>query len=116
RDQPLLHPRRVGDLVGEPRLAHPGLADDGDQLAATHLRLAEDPTQVLDLGGAPDEPREAPEGRHLQPGARGPDSRQLEDLDGIREALDWDRPERPNVDVALRPPHALTGQPHRPGW
>ena len=75
---------RVGELVGEPRLAHPGLADDGDHLAVASAGLAEDPAQVLDLGVAADEAREAPERRGLQPRPRRPRPRQLEDLDRVR--------------------------------
>ena len=43
QDQPVLHPMRVGELVGEPRLAHPGLAHDGDHLAVAGAGLAERP-------------------------------------------------------------------------
>ena len=105
----------VGELVGEPRLAHPGLADDGDHLAAARAGLAEDPAQVLDLGVAADEAREAAERGGLQARPRRPRPRQLEDLDRVREALDGDGPERPHLDVALGEPHGLGGQPDGPG-
>ena len=65
QDQPVVHPMRVGELVGEPRLAHPGLAHDGDHLAAAGAGLAQDPAQVLDLGVAAHEAREAAERRGL---------------------------------------------------
>jgi hypothetical protein len=42
-------------------------------------------------------------------------SRQLEDLDGVREALHRDGPERLHLDVALGEPHGLAGQPRGPG-
>ena len=61
QDQPVLHPMRVGELVDEPRLAHPGLAHEGHHLAVARAGLAEDPAQVLELGVAADEAREAPE-------------------------------------------------------
>ena len=61
---------RVGELVDQPRLAHPGLADDGDHLAVAGTGLTEDPAQVLDLGVAADEAREAAQGRRLQARAR----------------------------------------------
>ena len=86
---------RVGELVDQPRLAHPGLADDGDHLAAAGAGLAQDPAQMLDLGVAADEAREAAQGRGLQARARLTRPRQLEDLDRVREALDGDGPERP---------------------
>jgi hypothetical protein len=57
----------VGELVDQPRLANPGLAHEGDHLAAGDASLAEDPAEVLDLRVAADEAREAPEGRRLQP-------------------------------------------------
>ena len=59
QDQPVLHPVGVGELVDQPRLAHAGLADDGDDLPPAGAGLAEDPAQVLDLGVAADEAREA---------------------------------------------------------
>ena len=49
----------VGELVDQPRLAHPGLAHDGDHLAVAGTSLGEDSAQVLDLGVAADEAREA---------------------------------------------------------
>jgi hypothetical protein len=80
----------VGELVGEPRLAHPGLAHDGGHLAAARTGLAEDPAQVLDLGVTAHEARETPEGRGLQARPCRPRPRQLEDLDRLREALHGD--------------------------
>ena len=67
----------VGELVYQSRLAHPGLAHDGDHLAVASAGLAEDAAQVLDLGVAADEAREAAERRGLQPRPRCPRSRQL---------------------------------------
>ena len=37
-DEPALHPVRVGELVNESRLAHPGLADDRRYLAVIVAR------------------------------------------------------------------------------
>jgi len=62
----------VGELVDEAGLADAGLAHDGNHLAMTDGGLAQDPAQVLDLGVAADEAREAPEGRRLQPCPRRP--------------------------------------------
>lgn len=106
---------RVGELVGEPRLAHPGLADDGDHLAPAGVGLAQDPAQVRDLCVAAHEAREAAEGRGLQPRPRLSRPRQLEDLDRVREALHGDGPERSHLDVALGEPHGVARQPHGPG-
>ena len=83
QDQPVLDPMRVGELVGEPRLAHPRLAHDGDHLPPAGAGLAEDPAQVLDLGVAAHEAREAAERRGLQPRPRRPRPRQLVDLHGL---------------------------------
>ena len=91
----------VGELVDEPRLAHPGLAHDGDHLAVAGAGLVEHPAQVLDLGVAADEAREASERRGLQARPRRARPRQLEDLDGVGEPLHRDRAERLHLDVAL---------------
>ena len=106
---------RVGELVGEPRLAHPGLADDGDHLPAARAGLAQDPAQVLDLGVAAHEAREAAERRGLQARARLARPRQLEDLDRVREALHGDGPERPHLDVALGQRQRIGRDHDRPG-
>jgi len=89
---------RVGELVGEPRLAHPRLAHDGDHLSPARVGLAEDPAQVFDLGVAPDEAREPSEGRGLQARSRHPRPRQLEDLDRVREALHGDGPKGSHLE------------------
>jgi hypothetical protein len=74
----------VGEPVGQPRLAHPGLAHDRDDLPPTGAGLPQDPAEVLDLGVAADEAGEAPEdsGLESRPGLSRP--RQLEDVDGAR--------------------------------
>jgi hypothetical protein len=50
---------RVGELVSEPRLAHPGLAHDGHHLAPAGTDPAQDPAEVFDLRVAADEACEA---------------------------------------------------------
>jgi hypothetical protein len=84
-------------------------------LAAAGGGLAEDAAQVLDLGVAADEAREAAEGRGLQARSGHPRPHELEDLDRLRQALDGDGSERPHLDVALGEPEGLGGQPHGPG-
>ena len=74
---------RVGKLVGEPRLAHPGLTHDGDHLAVPGARLTQNPTQMLDLGVTPHEACEAAQCRGLKARARLTRSGQLEDLDRL---------------------------------
>jgi len=106
---------RAGALVGEPRFAHPRLADNGDHLPLAGRSLAQHPAQVLDLGVAADEAREAPERRGLQARARLARPRQLEDLDRLREPLHGDGPKRPHLDVALSEPQGRAGQPDGPG-
>ena len=116
QDQPLLYPMGMGELVDQPGLAHPRLADDGDYLAAARAGLTQDPAQMLDLRIAARKARQAAQGRGLQacPGLTRP--RQLEDLDRLWEALYGNRPQRPHLDVPLGKAHGLCGQPHRPGW
>jgi hypothetical protein len=101
-EQPALHPMRVSELVGEPRLAHARLAHDGHHLAAARTRLTQHPAQIVDLGVAAHEAREPPDGRGLQPRARHSRPGQLVDLHRPSEAFHRDRPERPYLDVTLR--------------
>ena len=102
------------ELVREAELADAGLAHDGDDRAVAPCGPVADPAQVLDLGVAAAEAREAAKRRGLQARPGLTRSRQLEDLDRVREALHWDGPERPDLDVALGQPHGLARQAHRP--
>src|SRR5262245_61677813 len=105
----------AGELVGESRLADAGLTDDGDHLALADASLSQNPAQMLDLGVAADEAREAPERGGLQARSRRPRARQLEDLERVREALHRNRTQRPHLDVTLGEPHGLARQPYGPG-
>jgi len=87
----------VSELVREARRADPGLAHDGDDLAVAGRGPAEDPAQLLDLGVAADEAREAAKRRSLQARPRLARSRQLKELDRVREALHRDGPDRPST-------------------
>ncbi len=51
---------RVGELVGEARLAYPRLADDRRDLAMTVGRQLLRAAEPLQLGVAADEPRQPP--------------------------------------------------------
>src|SRR4029453_9732092 len=113
--EPALQTMRVGELVGEPRLAHPGLAHDGDHLPVARTGLTEHPAQVLHLGVAAHEAREPSESGGLQARPGLPSPYQLEDLDRVRETLHGDGPERPHLDVAFGEPGGLARQPHSPG-
>jgi hypothetical protein len=104
----------VSELVREAGLADAGLAHDGDDLAVAPCCPVQDPAQVLDLGVPADEAREAAKRRSLQARPGPTRSRQLEDLDQVREALHRDGSERPDLDVALGQPHGGARQPHRP--
>jgi hypothetical protein len=84
-------------------------------LAVARSGPAEDPAQVLDLGVAAHKACEAAEGRGLQSRPGLTRSRQLEDLDRVRQALHRDGPERPHLDVAFGEPQGLGRQPDGPG-
>ena len=100
-DQPLGPGHGLRDLVEEPRFADAGLAHDGHDLATARLRLRERCVELVELGSAPDEAREPPARRGLQPRARPAGARDLEDLERDFEALDRHRAQRPRLDIAL---------------
>ena len=81
---------------------------------ATSASLLEHSAQVLDLGVATDEAREAPERRRLKARPRRSRPRQLKNLDRIGESLHGDRPERSHLDVALGEAQGLGRQPDGP--
>jgi hypothetical protein len=75
----------MGELVEQPRLAHAGLADQGDDLALAGRGQLARPLEGRQLALAADEGREAPAGRRLEARARRTDARQIERLDWLRE-------------------------------
>ena len=64
--QPALGAVRVAELPDQPRLAHPGLADQGDQLTVAGSGLLQRAAERLQLGVATDEPGQAPGGGGLE--------------------------------------------------
>ena len=92
---------RVGELVGEPRLAHPGLAHDGGHLAVAGTGLVEDPAQVLDLGVATDEARESATGACLETSPRRAGSRHLVNFHRVSQPLHRHGAERLHLDLAF---------------
>src|SRR5262245_17455544 len=102
---------KICKLVDQPRLAHTCLAHNGDDLTAADTRLAGDPAEVLDLGVAADEAREAAESRRLQSCPRRPRAGQFEELDWLHNSLHGNGPEGPHLDVPLSESHGLAGQP-----
>src|SRR2546426_9289224 len=61
---------RVGELVDEARLAHSRLADDRRHLTVAGTGKLLRAAELLQLGVAPDEARQAAPGGRLQAGAR----------------------------------------------
>ena len=57
---------RVGELPEQPRLPHPGLADDSDDLALPRLRLLQGSAERVHLRVAADKGGQAPRGGGLQ--------------------------------------------------
>src|SRR5262245_62902418 len=92
---------RVGELVDEARLADSCLADDCLYLTVTIAGKLLGATELLKLGVAADEPRQAPLGGRLQAGARWTGSCHLVDLDGFAQPLDVDGAESLDLDEAL---------------
>ena len=72
--------RRMGELVEEARLPHPGFADDRDHLTVPGLRLRQGLVQDLELCLPPHEGGQPPRRKRLQtrPGRAG--ARQLTHL------------------------------------
>ncbi len=95
------------ELVDEAGLAHAGLADDGDELAAAVRGAAQGARQGQDLGLAADEAREALRRRPHVPAAAPRRRDQLEDLDRRADALHLDRAERARLGEALGKPRGV---------
>jgi hypothetical protein len=78
-------------------------------------RPVEGVPELLQLGVAADEAREAPARRGLEAGAGGTSPHQLEHLDRLGEPLDRHRAERDDLDEALDQPQRLGGEPDAAG-
>jgi hypothetical protein len=108
-------PRPFGELADDPRLADPGLADQGHHApvpAAGQLERLAEPGHLL---VAAHEAREAAHGGGLQAVAGRPRPGQLVHLDRLRGAPHRHRPEGRHRDVALGQAPALGGEQRRAG-
>ena len=105
----------MDELVEEPRLADPGLADDRHHLAAAAARLLGGGPELIHLGVAAHEAGEAARGGRLQPRARGAGPDQLVDFNGLAQPLHRDRPQRLHLDPALGQAQRLGGEPDAAG-
>ena len=115
QDEPVLGPVGVGELVEQPRLAHPGLADDRHQLTAPGAGLLEGPAELLDLGVAADEARQAAGRGRLEARSRRRRPRPLVDLDRLAKPFHRDGAQRLHLDVALGEPQGVGRQADRAG-
>ena len=106
---------RAAELVHEPALADPGLADHGHDLAAPGPGLFEGGAEPVHLRLAPHEPREAAGRRSLEPRARPTGSHQLVDIHGRREAAHAHGAEGPRLHVALGEGQGVGGDEDRAG-
>src|SRR5205807_7804422 len=96
-----LYAMRVGEVVDEARLAHPGLADDRHQLTVTGAGQLLRAAEMLQLGVAADEPRQAAPGGRLEASPRRACPRHLVTLPRVGEALDRHGAECLHGDVAF---------------
>ena len=102
---------RPDQLPEEARLPHARRADHRDDLTASSPRRLERGSKRLHLGAPPDELREPALRRRLQSGARDADSGQIVNLEGRPQALDGNRAERSDLEVAFDQPERARGDP-----
>jgi hypothetical protein len=112
-DEAPVEPMRQDELVIEARLADAGLADDAHDLAATGPGVVERLVKLLELRGAPDEPRQPPRRRGLEARADGGGADELVQLDRIGEALHRRGAERADLDMALGQRQRVGGEENR---
>src|SRR5207253_8386238 len=92
---------RLRELIEEPRLTHPRLADHCGHLPVPTGGEFERAAEVLHLGVAADELSQPAPGRCLEAGPGRTRSRQLVDVDGIGESLYRYRAEGRHCDIAF---------------
>ena len=109
------HVVRMGELVEEPRLADPCLADHGDELAPPLPGLRGRVPDLVHLRVPANEAAEATGPCGLQARPDGAGARQLEHLHGRGEALDGNGPERAYLHELLGELQRLGGEPGRAG-
>jgi hypothetical protein len=98
-DAPARRAMRAEELVEEPRFPDARLAHHRHELAAAGSRLVARPPQLIELGVAAHEAREAARHRGVEPRAGGANAHHLEDGNGLGEASDRRGAERFHLDV-----------------
>ena len=108
--QPALRAVRVEELVDQARFAHPGLAQQRDDLPLAGPGPCQGLLQGREFRLAPDKARQPPRRSRLQtpPDATGPG--QLEDLHGLHQTLHGHWPQALDLDEPLRQPQGLGGE------
>jgi len=99
-DAHALGPRPFGELVTEAALPDPGLAHDADHPPLAVERPRHGGLDRRHLVGAADEAREPACARDIEPGARGASPFELVDVDRVAHALQRERPEIAQPEVA----------------
>ena len=100
---------RVGELVDEARLAHPGLGNERHNLTMTVAGELLDAAELLKFGIAADEPRQPASGDRLEPGPRRACPCHFVDIHRVGEPLHRHRAERLHGDEAFHHAPASTG-------
>jgi hypothetical protein len=102
--QPALDAVRVHALVDQARLADPGLAEQGHDLALPLGGLRQCLRQYRQLLIAPDKARQPTRHSGLEAAMDGRGAKQLEDFDGLGQTLDRNRPQGVDLDGPLDQP------------
>ena len=104
----------VDKLVHQTRLAHPGLAEQGHELALPLPGLRQGLRQRRQLLIAPDKARQPTRHGSLEATTHGCGPDQFEDLHGLRQTLDRHRPQGGDPHRPLDQPQGGCGQANRP--
>ena len=104
----------VHELIHQARLAHPGLAEQGHELALPLGGLRQRLRQRRQLLIAPDKARQPTRHSGLQAAMDGCGPDQLEDVHGLGQTLDRDRPQGVDPYGPLDQPQGGGGQANRP--
>ena len=99
------------ELVDQARFAHPGLADERDDLPVAGPGLRQGLLQRFQLGLPPHKGRESPGDRGLYAPPHGRDAHQLTDRHGLGQTFHGHRPQRSDLDKALDQAQRLGRQP-----
>ena len=115
QQEPALGARRMGELVEEAGLAHPGFPDDRHHLAVPRPGLLQGLVQGREFRLPPHEGRQPPRRKRLQARAGRAGAHQLAHLHGSGQPLDGHRAQGGDLDPSLRQPQGLGRQPNAPG-